>query len=98
MLSAFIVACGDNTGGNVNDSNDPNAGDINNNNNDNNDDVVEEPKEEITIKWAHQWGEDHFQETIVDIVQDEFPHITFEHLDAGYDHPETLEDLIAAQN
>src|SRR5699024_3392481 len=100
-LSDFIVACGDgNANGNGNDNNEPNAGNVNNNNNnnnnDNNDDVVEEPKEEITIKWAHQWGEDEFWEDIGDYVQDEFPHITFEVLDAGPDHPDELEELIVA--
>lgn len=53
--------------------------------------------EEITIKWAHQWGEDHFWDGIGKDLKEKFPHITIEVQDAGTDHPEDLENLIAAK-
>lgn len=97
-LSTFVVACGDdNAGSNENNSNNNNDHVENVNNNDENENNEEEPKEDITIKWAHQWGEDHFWEEIGDVVADEFPHIEFEVLEAGLDHPEELEEMIAAQ-
>ncbi|GIN72512.1 hypothetical protein J14TS2_29870 [Bacillus sp. J14TS2] len=55
-------------------------------------------EEEITIKWAYPWGEEGFNEEILKYVEAEFPNIKFEYLDGGPDHPETLENLIAAGN
>jgi len=96
---SLLVACGSDSNNNNNNEKN-NANETANGNNDNNEtgDVNDEgEKEEITIRWAHQWGEDHFWETIGDFVQDEFPHITFEIQEAGLDHPEDVEKLVAAK-
>lgn len=54
--------------------------------------------EKITIKWAHQWGEDHFNEGIGKDLKEKFPNINIEIQEAGTDHSETLEDLVAAKD
>lgn len=52
---------------------------------------------EVTIKWAHQWGEDHFWDGIGKDLKEKFPNVTIEVQNAGTDHPEDLEKLIAAK-
>ncbi len=52
--------------------------------------------EPVTLIWAHQWGEDHLKETVVQFIAEEFPHVTIEFQDAGTDHPDSLEELVAA--
>lgn len=87
---ALVTACGA-------DSNETSKSDKGNNNTEANNDGNEE-KEEITIKWAHQWGEDHFWDGIGKDLDEKFPHITIEVQEAGTDHPEDLERLIAAKD
>ncbi len=53
--------------------------------------------EQITIKWAHQWGQEHFDEQIGKYVEEKFPNVKIEVQEAGTDHTETLEELIAAK-
>lgn len=76
----------------------------NNNNNDittndtniQNDEENQEIREDITIKWVYPWGEDRFMDIMGNDIEEQFPHVTIEVLDANADHPETLEDLLAA--
>lgn len=56
----------------------------------------EEEAEEVTIKWAHQWGEEHFRDGIGKALAEKFPNVTIEVQEAGTDFPEDLEKLIAA--
>lgn len=57
----------------------------------------EEKKEEkITLRWAYQWGEEQFQKDIGQYIEKKFPNITIEVQEAGTDHSETLEQLVAA--
>ncbi len=53
--------------------------------------------EEVTIRWAHQWGADHFWNGIGKDLKEKFPNVTIEVQQAGTDHPEDLEKLIAAK-
>lgn len=85
LLTIFIAACSESSSGNANGNQD--------NDSDNNNDE----QEEITLRWAYQWGEDHFDETIGGKLKEKFPHITFDIQDAGTDHPDSLEELIAAK-
>lgn len=57
-------------------------------------DEQEEP-EEITLIWAYQGNEEQYYEDVGKFVEEKFPHITIEAYDAGTDHPETLEQLVA---
>ncbi|MCJ8009406.1 ABC transporter substrate-binding protein [Lederbergia wuyishanensis] len=64
----------------------------------------EEPKQQeeakndepVTIRWAHQWGEENFEETIGQYVKEKFPNVTIEVQEAGTDNAESLEQLVAA--
>lgn len=88
----FIAACGtDNTDTSTDTDTDTDAGQETN-------DGTDEPeeREEITIRWAHQWGQDHFDEGIGKDLGEVFPHITIEVQEAGTDHPTTLQEVIAA--
>mgnify|MGYP001946571515 CR=1 FL=1 len=105
FVVSMLVACGGDTeeadsSGNTNDNaseEENNEEETNEGNTENNSEEADNP-EEITLKWAHQWGEENFEDTIGRFVRDEFPHITFEIQEAGTDHPETLENLIAAKD
>lgn len=97
LTLVFVAACGgdddDTTGGNDNaNGKDPVEEPA--------DDPADEPepevKEDITIRWAHQWGEDHFWDGIGAELGERFPHIEIIVQDAGTDHTSTLEDVIAA--
>ena len=52
---------------------------------------------EVTIRWAHQWGADHFWDGIGKDLKEKFPKVTIEVQQAGTDHSEDLEKLIAAK-
>lgn len=52
---------------------------------------------EVTIRWAHQWGEDHFWDGIGKDLKEKFPNVTIEVQNAGTDHPDDLKNLIAAK-
>lgn len=54
-------------------------------------------KDKVTIRWAHQWGEEHFQDTYGKYLEEEFPNVTIEIQKAGTDFTETLEQVIAAK-
>ncbi|MEH7275052.1 ABC transporter substrate-binding protein [Neobacillus vireti] len=56
----------------------------------------EKEPEKITLRWAYQWGEEKFQDSIGKYIEKKFPHITIEVQEAGTDHAETLEQLVAA--
>lgn len=94
---SIIVACGDSTDKEKDGNKNNNNSEENGNKNANNDSGTGSDAEEITIRWAHQWGEDHFWNGIGKDLEEKFPHITIEVQDAGTDHPEDLEDLIAAK-
>ncbi|KRG12942.1 ABC transporter substrate-binding protein [Lederbergia galactosidilytica] len=55
-----------------------------------------EDQENVTIRWAHQWDEEHFEENYGELLREKFPNVTIEVQQAGTDHPETLENIIAA--
>ncbi|MBO0600591.1 extracellular solute-binding protein [Sporosarcina sp. E16_3] len=63
----------------------------------NKEEATTDKDEEITIRWAHQWGADHFWNGIGKDLGEKFPHITIEVQEAGTDHTEDLERLIAAK-
>lgn len=56
----------------------------------------EQEQEQVTIKWAYQSGEEIFEERIGQYIKDKFPHVKIEVQNAGTDHPESLEQLVAA--
>lgn len=60
--------------------------------------AAENQSEDVTIKWAHPWGEEYFQETIADKVNDQFPHITVEFMEGDVGNPESLENQMVAGN
>lgn len=80
---AFIAACGDSDGDKNKDNDKGNAN--------------KDGDGQVTIRWAHQWGEDHFWDGIGKDLKEKFPNINIEIQDAGTDHPEDLENLIAAK-
>ncbi|MEK3890007.1 ABC transporter substrate-binding protein [Bacillus sp. FSL K6-3431] len=83
-LSVFVMAaCNSSTTSGGNESEKPKG--------------KEKEAEKVTIRWAHQWGEEHFQETYGTYLEEKFPNITIEIQEAGTDHPETLEQLIAGK-
>lgn len=92
-LLVVVTSCGnnqENNGGNNNNSN--------KNKENNNEEKQKEEAEDITIKWMYPWGEDRFMELMGDDIMAQFPHIKIEVLDGNADHPESIEDLIAAKN
>lgn len=52
----------------------------------------------VTINWAHQWGEDHFWEHIGDELKEAFPDVNINVQEAGTDHVDDLEQLVASKN
>lgn len=89
----FVTACGDNSSS-ADDEKNPSES------NDGVEDVAndEDEPEEVTLIWAYQGTEEQYQEDVGRFIEDEFPHVTVKAYDAGTDHPETLEDLIASGN
>ncbi|GIN74872.1 hypothetical protein J14TS2_53470 [Bacillus sp. J14TS2] len=90
-MLAFVTACGN--------SNESVNGDNNDNKKGDDTEKVEETnirEQEATIRWAHQWGEEEFLKDYGDLLKEEFPNVTIEVQEAGTDHPETLENIIAA--
>lgn len=55
----------------------------------------QQEQEEITLVWAYQGNEEQYYEDVGQYIEGKFPNINIDVYDAGTDHPETLEDLIA---
>ncbi|WP_062105758.1 ABC transporter substrate-binding protein [Bacillus niameyensis] len=94
FLASFIVACGNNAepsnSGNENSQKEGESAEKDNGKEE------EEQHEEVTIRWAHQWEEDHFWDNYGDLLKEKFPYVTIELQQVGTDHPETLQEVIAA--
>lgn len=56
---------------------------------------TEEEPEPVHLIWAYQGNEEQYYQDVGRFIEEKFPHVTIEVYDAGTDHPETLEDLIA---
>ncbi|WP_062105905.1 ABC transporter substrate-binding protein [Bacillus niameyensis] len=51
--------------------------------------------EEVNLIWAYQGNEEQYQADVGRFIEEKFPYVKVEVYDAGTDHPETLEELIA---
>lgn len=89
LLLLLLAACSSSTGGQEED------GEKGSEENTNAEANVEGSDEEITLIWAYQGNEEQYREDVGRFIEEKFPHISVEVYDAGTDHPETLEELIA---